>query len=329
MSSISGVIPIGLVALAIPSGALAQSQIGPQDFYQKRCIEAFAETDKEKAVREAIGEIPEEIDSLEKLDVWGKARAIEVFGSEEAARAAGDKMDREKYIRRFKLLHKGSEEGHLPSLYLLAYHSRFQETQGTPGVMTPEESLAAYRTLYDHGFALAAMRLAEKCWSNVPEMPDNWHQFTYAEKRPPEMVVWLAEVTVKRDACLDLTREAAFRGETRAWERLAGYNISHPTPPVVGIVPPVEHYAWLELRKLSWRERDYEDKYNVPRMRQGRLVDEFLSEDERREALTLAKKYAEVIWPRRIVHDGSAGVCRLKPQFAGDPKPYGPDPSPR
>ena len=327
MSSTSVVIPISLVALAISSGALAQ--IGPLDLYQKRCIEAFAETDKEKAVRESIGEIPEEIDSSEKFSAWGKARAIEVFGSEEAARAAGDKMDREKYIRRFKLLRKGSEEGHLPSLYLLAHHSWFHEIQGTPGVMTHEESLAAYRTLYDHGFALAARRLSVDCFSNIPEMPDHWHQFTYTKKKPPEMVAWLAEVTVKRDACLDLTREAAFRGDTRAWERLAGYNLSHPTPPVVGIVPPVEHYAWLELRKLSWRERDYEDKYNVPRMRQGRLVDEFLSEDERREALTLAKKYAEVIWPRRIVHDGSAGVCRLKPQFAGDPKPYGPDPSPR
>ena len=329
MSSISGVIPIGLVALAIPSGALAQSQIGPRDLYQKRCIEAFAETDKEKAVREAIGEISEELDTIEEISEWYRARAIEVFGSEEAARIEGDEIEREKYRRRFSLLRKGSKEGHLPSLYLLASRSHFHEALSTTGVMTREEILAAYRTLYDYGFPLAATRLSVDCFSNIPEMPEDWRQFTYAEKKPPEMAAWLAEDAVKREVCLGLLREAAFRGDTRAWERLAGYNSSHPTPPVVGIVPPVEHYAWLELRKLVWRELIYEDKYNVPRMQQDSLVDEFLSEDERREALTLAKKYAEVIWPRRIVHDGSAGVCLLKPQFAGDPKPYGPDPSPR
>lgn len=293
MPAISRLLFFRLIALASPGGALAQVPVAPRDPYQERCIEAFAETDEEKA------------------------------------RAAGDEMNRAKHRRRFDVWRKGSQQGHLPSLYLLAQRSRLEEVQGMPGVMTPEESVAAYRTLYDYGFPLAGMRLAEECWSKLPEVPDKWHRFIHAEKKPPEMIAWLGEVTVKREGCLDLMREGAFRGDRWGWERLASYDTTHPTPPAVGVVPAVEQYAWLELEKLRWRERGWKDEHSVPRMHQDRLVDELLSEGERREAQKLAEKYAEVIWPRRMVGDGSAGVCRMKPQFAGDPDPYGPDPSVR
>ena len=95
--------------------------------------------------------------------------------------------------------------------------------------------------------------------------------------------------------------------------------------------PPVEHYAWLELEQLALREFDEylggED--SVPRSHQQDLVEDFLNDEQRRDALALAAKYAEIIWPRRILSDTDARDCRLIPQFAGDPEPYGSDPSPR
>src|SRR2546425_959826 len=56
----------------------------------------------------------------------------------------------------------------------------------------------------------------------------------------------LAEIAVKREECLNLLREGGFRGDALAWEELARYDTTSGEPEV-GIVPPVEHYAWLEL----------------------------------------------------------------------------------
>jgi hypothetical protein len=84
----------------------------------------------------------------------------------------------------------------------------------------------------------------------------------------------------------------------------------------------------LELEKLAGRERGNADEYNVPRMNQEDLAKGYMNEEQRREALALAKRYAEVVWPRRIRARDEKRVCRLMPQFAGDPEPYGSDPSP-
>jgi hypothetical protein len=145
----------------------------------------------------------------------------------------------------------------------------------------------------------------------------------------------LAEIATKREACVNLWREAGFRGEMYAWETLADhyttyyrnystYHKEKAPPPQPGVVPSVELYAWLELDKLRWREDGSEDQYNVPRMHQDDLVKDVLDEEQRRDARALAEKYAQIIWPRRIKGD----VCRLIPQFAGDAEPYGADPSP-
>jgi len=63
-------------------------------------------------------------------------------------------------------------------------------------------------------------------------------------------------------------------------------------------------------------------------MNQDDLAKDYLNDEQRREALALAEKYVRILWPRRI-RGGEQGVCRLIPQFAGDPEPYGSDPSPR
>jgi hypothetical protein len=147
------------VALVVgaPAVAVAQAALAPPNPQQERCIEAFAETQQEKAIREAIGEPPKKAldeafnqDKADSLFVWATKRAIAVFGSEEAAYAANEKMRIEKYTRRFELLRKNAKEGHLPSLQLLASHYWGKTVQDIPGLPTPEERSAAYRTLHDH-----------------------------------------------------------------------------------------------------------------------------------------------------------------------------------
>jgi hypothetical protein len=267
------------------------------------------------------------------------------------------------YGRQVKHLREGAEAGHLPSLYLLANSYHGDDVRSVSGLPTAEESSAAFHKLYDNHFPLAAAKLAGECWEALPDIPEKWSPFTnsnsmgiainvsspngcpsarYFEAHPlarvwcfpgiapAEMVKWLAEVAMKREACLNLYREGGFRGDTRAWEKLAEYDNSNPPPVQVGIVPPVEHYAWLELDKLAWRERPgwEDDEYNVPKMQQDDLVKfGFLNEEQQREALALAKKYTEIVWPRRI-RDGT-DVCRLIPQFAGDRDPYESDLFPR
>lgn len=90
-------------------------------------------------------------------------------------------------------------------------------------------------------------------------------------------------------------------------------------------MPPVERHAWLELDERVWRERGRTGTSNVPGMRQDRLVEELPSEEDRREAVALAERYVEVLWPRRIEGD----ACRLLPQFDRDPDPYAADLTPR
>lgn len=216
---------------------------------------------------------------------------------------------RAKYTRQLELLRKNAKEGHLPSLLLLArFPTWWEDLKGIPGQPTPEEHSAAYQTLHEHHFPLAAAELAGDCWKDVMGLE--------AERKLPERT------------CLDLLREGGFRGDESAWERLADYNMATDPKPV-GIVPPVEQYAWLELWKLTWREEGWEDEYSVPKDQQEELARKFMNEDQRREAIALAEKYVKIVWPRRIIRTAEqANVCRLMPQFAGDADPYGPDPSP-
>jgi hypothetical protein len=58
-------------------------------------------------------------------------------------------------------------------------------------------------------------------------------------------------------------------------------------------------------------------------MEQERLDQMFEDEEERIAARTLAERYARVLWPRRIILREQRDICRLRPQFAGDPDPYG------
>ncbi|HKA15878.1 MAG TPA: hypothetical protein VKH41_12730 [Myxococcota bacterium] len=70
-------------------------------------------------------------------------------------------------------------------------------------------------------------------------------------------------------------------------------------------------------------------EYAVPGMQQGDLVKK-MTDEERREAQALARKYAEIVWPRRILRGSpEEKLCRLVPQFAGDSDPCGADPTPR
>lgn len=68
----------------------------------------------------------------------------------------------------------------LPSLYLLVtWPMRLENVEGIQGLPTPEERLAAYRTLYDHRFPFAARMLAGKCEKALPKS---------SEEKPPELV---------------------------------------------------------------------------------------------------------------------------------------------
>jgi hypothetical protein len=366
-----------VLVMSAAGAALAQAALAPANPQQQRCIEAFGDTQGEKALREKIGKPPQKLldggwDKLEELNAWATKRSIAVFGSEKAVHAAEEKVRIEKYTRRFELLRKNAKEGHLPSLYLLASHpTHWKELQGVPGLPTPRESAAAYHTLYDLHFPLAARMMAGECSKAIAvAFPET------AEQTPPPTPELIdgkiqkhgtdieilcdpdpsgrgfcanpeeaeardraretreaeearrearrnAEIAERREVCLDLMREGAFRGDALAWEALADYNDP--------LVLPVEHYAWLELRKLTWREDGNADEYNVPKMQQDDLVRDVLNEEQRREAQALAEKYARIVWPRRIPHSGSESErnCRLTPQFTGDPEPLGPDPRPR
>jgi hypothetical protein len=334
------------------------------------CIEAMADTPAEIAWGEAIGEAPDTVTSLEEFADWFRTRAIAKYGSEEAARAAGDKVQHEKLTQRIGLLRKAADAGHMPSLYQLAHFSAYEEYRGIPGAMGAEEKAAALRSLHERGFPLAPRMLGDECLTaleNLPELPQaveprlgcGIRALAHGQDPYVEPDVWnpdwctdeelaahasrvdaywaarkalearhLAEMAARRRECVDLLREGGFRGDTRAWEGLADYDITHPTPPEVGIVSPTEHYAWLELQKLIWRDHGWEDRYSVPRKHQERLVKEFLSEEERREAEKLAERFVEVLWPRRM-DLSTTGVCQGRPQFTSDPDPYGTDLSPR
>lgn len=69
------------LALCVSSAAMAQTRLAPPNPHQRSCIEAVAESPQEKKVREAIGEPPEGIESLEDAYAWSAKRAIEKFGS--------------------------------------------------------------------------------------------------------------------------------------------------------------------------------------------------------------------------------------------------------
>lgn len=87
----------------------------------------------------------------------------------------------------------------------------------------------------------------------------------------------------------------------------------------------------MELERLALREFDKypgADEYSAPRAHQQDLAKDFMNDEQRREALLLAERYAKIVWPRRIVRGDDTRDCRLIPQFAGDPEPYGADPSP-
>src|SRR5262245_28592044 len=103
----------------------------------------MADTREEIAMSEAIGEAPDTVTSLEQLADWIRTRAIAKYGSEEAARAAGEKIQREKYTRRIGLLREAASAGHLPSLYLLAQTSEYEEYRGVPGAMRADEKASA------------------------------------------------------------------------------------------------------------------------------------------------------------------------------------------
>jgi hypothetical protein len=92
-----------ILVMGAPSAATAQPRLAPPNPQQERCIEAFADTQQEKAIREKVGEPPQEAldewvneDKEESLYAWATKRAIAVFGSEEAAYAANEKMRIEK-----------------------------------------------------------------------------------------------------------------------------------------------------------------------------------------------------------------------------------------
>jgi hypothetical protein len=236
---------------------------------------------------------------------------------------------------------------------------RLEKVEGIEGLPTARERHAAFRTLHEHRFPLAPRWVAAECEEALrrsseqkplvqvgcatcriqssgteleiidPAALDAYEKAR--EAREAEEARRLAEIAVKREACVDLLREGGFRGDALAWKELARYDTSTGANPV-GIVPPVEHYAWLELEQLALHEFDeyLGDENSVPRSHQQYLVEDFLNDEQRREALALAEKYARIIWPRRIVYAaGDARDCLLIPQFAGDPEPYGSDPSPR
>jgi hypothetical protein len=326
-----------ILVMGAPSAATAQPRLAPPNPQQERCIEAFADTQQEKAIREKVGEPPQEAldewvneDKEESLYAWATKRAIAVFGSEEAAYAANEKMRIEKHTRRFELLRRNAKEGHLPSLQLLASHYWGKWVQDIPGLPTPEERSAAYRTLHDQRFPLAAGALAAECREAVREMikiMEDDADALDARAREALKARRRAEIAIKQEECVALWREAGFRGDMYAWETLAAYDLTTFANPV-GIVPPVEHYAWLELDKLRLREDG--NNYNLPRKHQERLAKDFMNEEQRRDARALAEKYAQIIWPRRIPKvKGEQYLCRLIPQFSGDAEPYGADPSPR
>jgi hypothetical protein len=87
---------------------MAQAALAPSNPQRERCIEAFAETKQEKAIREALGEPPADIDSLEEAHAWLMKRYLAVFGSVEAADAIGEKTRRATYTRRLELLRKNA-----------------------------------------------------------------------------------------------------------------------------------------------------------------------------------------------------------------------------
>jgi hypothetical protein len=348
--------------------AMAQAKLAPSNSQQERCIEAFAETPQEKAYGEAVRKVFACSDRGEP----GAKCAVAVFGSEKAALAAEEKVRIAVSTHRLELLRKSANEDHLPSMYLLAgYTTESEELRGIQGLPTPEESSATHRTLYDLHFPLAARTMADECNKAIAEaFPDP------ADRTPPPVPLvggkiqksgedidvthaeeieaaararkaaearkeaeQLAQITERKGACLELLREAGFRGDMYAWERLADhyntyyrnystYHGNKAPPPQPGIVPLVELYAWLELEKLQVRAMGWEDDSNVPRMHQEELTKEFMDDDQRRQAFALAEGYVRILWPRRI-RGGEQGVCRLIPQFAGDPEPYGSDPSPR
>jgi hypothetical protein len=174
--------------MAARAAVLAQAALAPPNPQQARCIEVFAETPQEKKHRETL----QEVIKCSMGNDQGTKCLTAVFGSEAAARAAEEKVRIAMWTRRVGLLRKSGKEGHLPSVYLLAgYPTTHQEVRGVPDLMTPEESLAAYRSLHDHHFPFAARELAGECW-RAPDEP-----------------------------CRNLIREAGFRGDMYAWERLA------------------------------------------------------------------------------------------------------------
>src|SRR5262249_27331807 len=152
-------------------GAAAQASSAPPNPQQRMCIEAMADTPDEIAIREAIGEAPDTVTSLEQLADWIRTRSIAKYGSEEAARAAAEKAQREKYTQRIGLLRKAADAGHMPSLFLLARDSEYEVYRGVPGAMGAEERASALRVLHERGFPLAPRMLGAECLTTLENMP--------------------------------------------------------------------------------------------------------------------------------------------------------------
>jgi hypothetical protein len=94
-----------------------------------------------------------------------------------------------------------------------------------------------------------------------------------------------------------------------SWELLALFGISNQSPDGGGIVPPVERYAWLELEKLEWRERRWEDESNVPKMQQ---------EDLAKSLMKVTSGERRWRWPRSTFGSSGRGAFPAKrASFAG------------
>jgi hypothetical protein len=164
--------------------------------------------------------------------------------------------------------------------------------------MGAEERASARRTLHEHGFPWVPGMLGGECLEGLRSMPEP-PQVTSPTLNcnRSELALVLPDTPIP-NICTD----EELRG--RGWP-----TTTSPTRRLeVGIVPPIEPYAWLELKKLIWREGGWEDRYSVPRKHQERLVKEFLSEQ-------MARAEAREHKPRRTPQD--VVVLASSPEFPG------------
>lgn len=322
--------------------ASAQAPFAPPNPHQAACIRAF-DGQPESGPMAGLKQ-RENIQSMEDLVAWG----VEEFGSREAFVQAMEegKADHAKWMA--GLLRPAADAGHLPSQYSLA--SYFPRTFDIPGVYTREEKNAIYQGLVAAGFPLASGLL----WV---EHKDNgfWPKFhphrspAYLipyDQQKPEVLEKLRAAAKDRLEFFRLARLGATRGDATQWDILAAMYLKSGTMRLTKGDPyeryqrahRIEAYAWYELEKQLWHERNPSDGleydhdrglYNVPASKQAEVDSHFADEHERSEALARAETYMRVIWPRRIKIDDWSDRCRLLPQYAKDGDPYGPVAEPR